>query len=299
MTYCVECGTKLEPAWKYCPACGEKKVPMTTERLVEAARTWDGIENRQITQQPAVAAPASVTTPTPAADAQNNAVVPPPPPGYRPENVGDNRRTQRAAEKRQQKLEKKNRKRRKTKVVTLLVLLAGLIVGGGFGVKEGLEHNNYRRSIETAELLEAIETSESIMIAWQKDVDALVAAGGEIEQAVSSAAEKHLQELIAARKLLTSEGGLEIASWHDDIRAARDAYVIHRDAWESYLRAVARDSKEIMNEESIIRIDRSFALACRELVEIDLDAETYPNRSAGSERKIATICDGAFGSAPI
>jgi len=223
-------------------------------------------------------------------------VTPPPPAAYRPENVGDNRRTQRAAERRDRRHEKANQKRSKKKAVLLILLAVTLLVGAGIGTKEAIEHNAYRRSVETSELLDAIETSEEIMISWQDAVESALGDPVTAPETVARISEEHLEELNAARKAFTSEGGLEIASWHDDIRAARDRYLAHRDAWESYLKAAARDWTEIDDMQALDRINRSFDKACASLVEIEQETERYPNRSRNNSSRIEYICKDTGGT---
>lgn len=271
MTYCVECGTRLESTWKYCPNCGQEKVSPNPVVL------------------PPLGAPAQQHAAAPA-NAPTQPMVPPPPAIYRPENVGDNRRTQKATERRGRREERKQQKRSKKKIVALLIFLMIAGVAGGFGAKEGIEHNSYRRSIETSQLLQAIEKSENIMVAWQEEIEDVLADPSTAPEAMVSISTKRLAELNAVRKEFTSDGGLEIASWHDDIRAARDRYLAHRDAWESYLKAVARDWRELDDLESLGRINRSFEKACNALRDIDHDTGRYPNRSRNSEAMIAKIC---------
>lgn len=284
MSYCVECGTKLAEDWKFCPGCGHKKIVLT-DMSAQSRTDWEKVERRN----PPAAADAGSSRGT------EDSVPPPPIPappgaGYRPENVGDNRRTQRAAEKRQRKIEHGGKKRRKTTKLLLILLVIGVLVGAGVGVKEGLDHNAYRRSVETAELIDAIARNEAVMVSWQREIDVLLSRGEDVGEEISTVSEKHLKELQSARELLTSEGGLDIPSWHDDIRSARDAYMAHRDAWESHLRAVSRDSGELTNMDSINRIDRSFFQACRELADINYDTGRYPNRDSSSRNRIEDIC---------
>lgn len=131
-------------------------------------------------------------------------------------------------------------------VVTFLVVL-GL---GGVLVADWSWRNT-----EMQALLERVEASEAVM--------------GELQDAATEAFEEHseggdrakldseLRQLAAAAKTDIAAAGLEVAAlpiavWHVDIEQARDAYLLHNQAWVEYMGRASGSSAEFIAPQPLV-----------------------------------------------
>ena len=131
-------------------------------------------------------------------------------------------------------------------VVTFLVVL-GL---GGVLVADWSWRNS-----EMQALLERVEASEAVM--------------GELQDAATKAFEEHsdaqdrekldseLRDLAAAAKTDIAAAGLEVAAipiavWHVDIERARDAYLLHNQAWVEYMDRASGSSAEFIAPQPLV-----------------------------------------------
>ena len=195
------------------------------------------------------------------------------------------------------------RRRRITALVLLMLLLVGgLTAGTWFGVRALVTRDAYNRTVEMAKLLDGIEDSERVMTAWQEETEVALGANERLDldetTAIEEIAADHLAKLQSNRSAFGRDGGLSIPSWHGLIREARDRYVMHNDVWMRYLKAVARDGRELENMEALLRIDSTFGTACRSLGDVTGEPG-FPNRSASNSRRIQSICRDASTLQPV
>lgn len=111
------------------------------------------------------------------------------------------------------------------------------------------------RTAQMQELLDRVETSEAVM--------------GELNEAVELAFEEHgsggdrskldaeLRDLAASAKVdIAAAGGkvaaLPIAVWHADLERARDAYLLHNQAWVDYMERASTSSAEFIAPQPVV-----------------------------------------------
>lgn len=111
------------------------------------------------------------------------------------------------------------------------------------------------RTAQMQELLERVEASEAIM--------------GELNEAVELAFEEHstsgdrakldteLRDLAASAKVDIAAAGAEvaalpIAAWHGDLERARDAYLLHNEAWVEYMDRASASSAEFIAPQPVV-----------------------------------------------
>ena len=131
-------------------------------------------------------------------------------------------------------------------VVTFLVVL-GL---GGVLVADWSWRNS-----EMQALLERVEASEAVM--------------GELQDAASEAFDEHsdaqdrekldaeLRDIAAAATTDIAAAGLEVAAlpiavWHVDLERARDAYLLHNQAWVEYMDRASGSSAEFIAPQPLV-----------------------------------------------
>lgn len=111
------------------------------------------------------------------------------------------------------------------------------------------------RNAEMQALLERVEASEAVM--------------GELQDAATAAFEEHsnsrdrekldsqLRGLAAAAKTDIAAAGLEVAAlpiavWHVDLERARDAYLLHNQAWVEYMDRASGSSAEFIAPQPLV-----------------------------------------------
>jgi hypothetical protein len=111
------------------------------------------------------------------------------------------------------------------------------------------------RTAQMNELLDRVEASEAVM--------------GELQDGVAEAFEEHgagndnqkldreLRDLAASAEIDIAEAGaavaaLPIAVWHGDIERARDAYLLHNEAWVQYMARASEDSAEFLRPQELV-----------------------------------------------
>ena len=167
--------------------------------------------------------------------------------------------------------------------------------------------DQFRRQTETRDMIELIEESEAIMLAWMDDaIEASKWFEAECasteERCAAAWADEGFQEALAGRAReaatslkaianeFTAERGLRIWAWHGDVVLARDSYLDHNAAWVRSLEAKGRNPEEYftdtVNDDDI---GPTFTLACRNLRRIK-DSAMYPNLSAKNKQRIDKIC---------
>lgn len=111
------------------------------------------------------------------------------------------------------------------------------------------------RNAEMQALLERVEASEAVM--------------GELQEAAEEAFEEHtasgdrggldseLRKLADAAAVDIAAAGLEVAAlpiavWHVDIERARDAYLLHNQAWVEYMDRASTSSAEFIAPQPLV-----------------------------------------------
>lgn len=127
--------------------------------------------------------------------------------------------------------------------------LVTLIVGGALVADWSV------RNTEMQALLERVEASEAVM--------------GELQDAATKAFEDHaedgdrseldseLRELAEAAEVDIAAAGLEVAAlpiavWHADIERARDAYLLHNQAWVEYMSRASASAAEFIAPQPLV-----------------------------------------------
>lgn len=119
------------------------------------------------------------------------------------------------------------------------------------------------RTAELRTLLAAVETSEAGMVAVQDEVSAAFdafEADGETAEA-RTALDTDLRDAAAGGAVAIETAGDRVAAvgllpWHGDLLRARDAYLLHNQAWVDYLQRAQDEPAEFVREQ--VDVNRTF-----------------------------------------
>lgn len=118
------------------------------------------------------------------------------------------------------------------------------------------------RTSEMRDLLDRVEASEAIMIELQDGVEK--AFENHTSGSDPSTLDSELRDLAATAAVEIAAAGaqvavLPIASWHADITRARDAYLVHNQAWVQYMTRASQSSAEFVRPQP--QVNESFFAA--------------------------------------
>ena len=131
----------------------------------------------------------------------------------------------------------------------LLGLAVFLVTLLGVGVVAG---DWAARNIEMQALVTKVEQSEAAMTVLQQEVADLAAEYEgrlPLDEADQQAFDEALSTIAERNRAAIAEAGDAVAgvrwlAWHQDVRAAQDAYLAHNRAWQDYLARAAADPSE-------------------------------------------------------
>jgi hypothetical protein len=111
------------------------------------------------------------------------------------------------------------------------------------------------RNAEMAALLDRVEASEAVMGELQDAAEAAFeehSAGGDGDKL-----DRELKQLAAMAEVDIAAAGLEVAAlpiaiWHADIERARDAYLVHNQAWVEYMERASTSSAEFIAPQPLV-----------------------------------------------
>jgi hypothetical protein len=144
-------------------------------------------------------------------------------------------------------------------VAGVIVLLSSALLAAGWTLAIG---DWVARNAEMARLLQAIEGSESAMIATQDEITALMAQhsqdpeGGGLIAELGDAAGRGRDAIAAQGRQVA---GVDVLPWHAPIEEAKQAYLAHNNAWQEYLDRASTNPSEFVTPQTLV--DSTFAAA--------------------------------------
>ncbi len=111
------------------------------------------------------------------------------------------------------------------------------------------------RGVEMRALLDRVEASEAVMGELQDSVTAAFEDHGsgddqaELDGELRDLATQAVADIAAAGDEVAA---LPIAIWHADIERARDAYLLHNEAWQEYMTRASESSSEFLAPQPLV-----------------------------------------------
>ena len=146
-------------------------------------------------------------------------------------------------------------------VLGLVALLLTLVAGGLFVADWSV------RTIEMRNLVTAVEASEETMVRTQELVGEALApfdVGGPLTPEETALLRDQLTTIARDARGAIEQAGIAVAEvdvqpWHRAILDAQLAYLVHNQAWVSYMEKAAEDPVEFVNPQPIV--DETFLIA--------------------------------------
>lgn len=146
-------------------------------------------------------------------------------------------------------------------VLGLVALLFTLVAGGLLVADWSV------RTIEMRNLVETVEASEQTMVRTQERVREVLApfdVGGPLTPEETALLRDQLTTIARDARGAIEQAGIAVAEvdvqpWHRAILDAQLAYLVHNQAWVSYMEKAAADPVEFVNPQPIV--DETFLIA--------------------------------------